>query len=131
MISQRRVSEAKPASLSSATGGSRSANPLTASIANPDVAHDAFAPRGDGDAALNVAIGAVVGPGHHDDTAAVIAAVVMMVVGVERMVVVMMVERMVMMVVMVELRDLHQGLGLSRPDQLVGDQRCKRIRDRF
>src|ERR1700686_3025382 len=105
MISQRRVSEAKPASLSSATGGSRSANPLTASIANPDVAHDAFAPRSDGDAALNVAIGAVAGPGHHDDTAAVIAAAVMMVGGVERMVGVMMVERMVLRGVMVKFSD--------------------------
>jgi hypothetical protein len=98
------------------------------SIANPDVAHDAFAVRRDHDASLDIAVGSVAVRGRRDDDPAAVIAVVMVVV-----VVMMGVERMVMMVVVmvIELRELQQRLRLLCPGQIIRDESLEGIRNRL
>ena len=96
------------------------------SIANPDVAHDAFAVRRDHDASLDIAVGSVAVRGRCDNDPAAVIAVVMVVV-------MMGVERMVMMVVVmvIELRELQQRLRLLCPDQIIRDESLEGIRNRL
>src|SRR6266481_7055004 len=72
-------------------------NRCSCSIANPDIAYDAFAVGRDHDASLDIAVGSVAVRGRcdHDPAAeiavVVVVVVVMMMVGVERMVMMMVV----------------------------------------
>lgn len=104
----------------------RAVNRGSGSIANPDVAHDAFAVRRDHDASLDIAVGSVAVRGRRDDDPAAVIAVVMVVVmtmGVERMV-------MMVVVVVIELREL-QRLRLLCPGQIIRDESLEGIRNRL